>query len=57
MEGFLRDYRPQSYLEERAIEERLSQYHKLRDTLGTLAPLRAALSIDLQITCLAEARM
>ena len=54
METFLRDYRPQSYVEERPIEERLSRWHKLHDTFGTLAPLRAALGLDLQITFLAE---
>jgi len=54
MEGFLRDYRPQSYLQERPIEERLGQYRRLHDTFGTLTPLRAALSLDLQITFLAK---
>jgi len=54
MKAFLRDYRPQSYLEERPIEERIGQYHRLRETFGTLSPFRTALSLDLQVTFLAK---
>ena len=54
MKAFVTDYRPQSYIEERPMEERISQYHKLHDTFGTLSPLRTALSIDPQITFLAR---
>jgi len=54
MKAFLREYRPQSYLEERPIEERIGQYHRLRETFGTLSPLRTALSLDLQVTFLTK---
>jgi hypothetical protein len=54
MKAFVNDYRPASYIEERPMEERMSQYHKLHDTFGTLSPLRIALSVDPQITFLAK---
>jgi len=54
MKGFLRDYRALSFLAERPVEERIDQYHRLRDTFGTLTPLRVALSLDLQVTFVAK---
>jgi YD repeat-containing protein len=55
MRGFLEKYRSPAYLESHPPKELLSSNERLRGIFGQLTPLRVALSIDLQITLLADA--
>lgn len=55
MLDFLEKYRSPAYLEDHPPEELLSAYERLRGIFGRVTPLRVALSMELQITLLADA--
>jgi hypothetical protein len=52
--AFLGHYRSPSYLQDHPVDERLAYYQRLRGIFGRLTPLRVTLSLELQLTLLAE---
>lgn len=55
MRAFLEEYRSPAYLGRHPLEELLSSYERLRGIFGQMTTLRVALSMELQITLLADA--
>lgn len=54
MRTFLEEYHSPSYLERYPLEERLAHYERLQGIFGQLTTLRIALSLELQLTLLAD---
>lgn len=52
---FQEKYRALSYIERLPLDKRLKNYERLRGIFGRLTPLRIALSLELQLTLLADA--
>ena len=55
MQAFQEEYRARAYLERLPLDKRLARYERLRGIFGRLIPLRIALSLELQLTLLADA--
>jgi hypothetical protein len=55
MRAFLEEYRSLSYLERNPVDKQLAFYQRIRGIFGQLTPMRITLSLDLQLTLLANA--
>jgi len=55
MQVFQEDYRALSYLGRLPLDKRMKNYKRLRRIFGQLTPLRVVLSLELQLTLLADA--
>jgi YD repeat-containing protein len=55
MQSFFEDHYALSSLESHPLDRRLAHYKRLHDIFGRLTPLRIALSLELQLTLLADA--
>jgi len=55
MRAFIEEHYALSYVKSRPLDERLAAYQRLHGTFGRLIPLRVALSLELQLTLLADA--
>jgi hypothetical protein len=52
LRGFLEEYYSSAYLRQHPLEERLTHYNRLRETFGSLIPVRITSALDLQATLL-----
>ena len=55
IQAFMEEHRALSYVETHPLDKRLAHYERLRGVFGRLTPLRIALSLELQLTLLADA--
>lgn len=55
MKAFEEEYRARSYLESVSLDKRLANYKRLQGIFGELTPVRVSLSLERQLTLLADA--